>query len=301
MNNIVRIGTRNSNLALWQAKKVQKLLLKINQKSAIIPVKTDGDIDLSSPIHKMGITGVFTKSLDVALLENKIDIAIHSMKDVPTSLTSGLIQSAVLKRDSTLDIILSKNENKKFKENKSIVTGSLRRKAQWLSKFPNHNIYPIRGNIETRIEKFEKSKWDGIIFSKAAIDRLSIKKYKTLTLDWMIPAPAQGAIVIINRSNDKKITKEIKELNDSKTEICTQIERDFLKTLEGGCSAPIGALAEFQGDLINFLGGVFSLNGKNKKLISKSFDKKKYKNAGKEMACKLLKLGADRILNEIKI
>ena len=156
MSKIIRIGTRDSALAMWQAKMVQQQLEALKFKTELVPIKSDGDLDLDQPLYEMGITGIFTKSLDVALLNNKIDIAVHSMKDVPTSLPEGIIESAVLKRHSNKDILVYNNLEFLEKPNETIGTGSLRRRAQWLNKYPYHKTEDLRGNVITRLSKLEK-------------------------------------------------------------------------------------------------------------------------------------------------
>jgi len=300
MNKEVRIGTRDSELAVWQALKVKKMLSKIGINSSLSFIKSDGDINLTKPIYEMGIQGVFTKSLDSALLNDKIDIAVHSMKDVPTSLASGISQGAILKRESEQDVILTKTSFEKLNENSFIGTGSLRRKAQWLNKFKKHKIIPIRGNINTRIKKLSKENLDGIILSEAAIQRLKISDRIIKTLEWMIPAPAQGAIMIVLKSDNHKLKKKISLLNDKNTEICTKIERDFLKTLEGGCSTPIGAFAKIKDNQIIFKAGIFSLCGSKKITISKKNIDIKFKDLGVKVANDLLVSGAKELIDDIK-
>jgi hydroxymethylbilane synthase len=300
MNKKVRIGTRDSKLAIWQASKVKKMLSKIGINSSLSFIKSDGDINLTKPVYEMGIQGVFTKSLDSALLNDKIDIAIHSMKDVPTSLASGISQGAVLKRDSEQDVILTKIPFEKLNENSFIGTGSLRRKSQWLSKFKKHKIVPIRGNINTRIKKLYKENIDGIILSEAAIQRLKISNEIIKTLNWMIPAPAQGAIMIVLKSDNYKLKRKMNLLNDKNTEICTKIERDFLKTLQGGCSTPIGAFAKIVNNQIIFKGGVFSLCGSKKITVTKNNIDIKYKNLGQKVANELLVSGGKELIDEFK-
>ena len=185
----IRIGTRASKLAVWQAKQVQALLQKKNISSSIIKIKSSGDKDLSKPVYELGITGVFTKELDIALLNNEIDIAVHSLKDVPTILPLGVRQGAVLQRGSELDIVIH-NKPLNSKEN-TIATGSLRRKAQWLNKFKTDNIVEIRGNVQTRLRKLNENNWNGTIMAKAGLERLKILPDDYQELDWMIPAPAQ--------------------------------------------------------------------------------------------------------------
>jgi len=271
MHNPLRIGTRDSALAIWQANTLQSLLEKIGIKSVLIPIKSEGDLNLTQPLYTMGTTGIFTKTLDVALLNNQIDIAIHSMKDVPTLLPKGIVQAAVLKRGETEDVMIWKNHNSQSKETKIIATGSLRRKAQWLSEHPKDKVVPLRGNIQTRLEKLHKSDWDGAIFAAAALKRLELIEEHVEPLIDMLPAPAQGALMIVCRSEDNVLKQKINTINHSDSALCTQIERDFLRTLEGGCTAPIGALATVKDGMIYFKGGLYSLIGSQKEEIDVVF------------------------------
>ena len=257
----IRIGTRKSKLAIWQAKSVANELKKIGYNSSIIKINSEGDHDLTQPIYSFGIQGVFTRTLDSALLNNKIDIAVHSLKDVPTSLPKGIIVNSVLKRGNPMDVVLFNDKNK-ILENGTIGTGSLRRKAQWLKKFPLDKTQPIRGNINTRLEKLNSPNLKGIIIAKAAIDRLEINNIDFKNLDWMIPAPSQGAIGVASLESNDLIIKALAKINCEDTFYCTILEREFLRTLEGGCSAPIGALAIINKGVVSFKGGVFSLDGK---------------------------------------
>ena len=243
MSKIIRIGTRDSELALWQAKTVQSQLEHLGHKTQLVPVKSDGDLKLNKPIYELGITGVFTKILDVAMLNHEIDIAVHSLKDVPTLLPKGIVQAAVLKRGNVRDTLVYKN-NEEFLSQKHavIATGSLRRKAQWLNRYPTHSVVGLRGNVNTRLQKLEESDWNGAIFAAAGIGRIGLTPEEAINLEWMIPAPAQGAIMITAREEDEDFRAICNEINHEETEICTTIERQFLNLLEGGCSAPIGAL-----------------------------------------------------------
>src|SRR5690606_12369908 len=212
-----------------------------------------------------GITGVFTKTLDVALINGTIDIAVHSMKDVPTTLANGVIQTAVLERANSSDILVF-NENTDFlnHEKAIVATGSLRRKAQWLNRYPTHEITDLRGNVNTRLQKLKDNNWNGAIFAQAGLERIDVKPENHIVLDWIIPAPAQGAVVVVCRSDNDFSKKATEKLNHKPSEICTFVERDFLKTLEGGCTAPIGALAEIKDNKIHFKGVLLSLDGKQK-------------------------------------
>ena len=297
MDNI-KIGTRASKLAVWQAKQVQTLLQKINISSSIIKIKSRGDKDLSKPVYELGVTGVFTKEIDLALLNNEIDIAVHSLKDVPTKLPLGVIQGAVLQRGSELDVIIPSN-TLKSKEN-TIATGSLRRKAQWLNRFKTDNIVEIRGNVQTRLKKLKENNWNGTIMAKAGLERLEILPEDYQELNWMIPAPAQGAISVQNLTINPSITKMLKQINHVETEICTNIERSFLNKLEGGCTAPIGAYAKIANKSIVFRGVLLSAEGKEKIEINEVEKLENIEGLGERFAKKIISLGGDKILNSLK-
>ena len=299
MKKPIRIGTRESALALWQAHTLQNLLKKKGFETELVPIKSTGDLDLNQPLYEMGTTGIFTKTLDTALLNDRIDLAIHSMKDVPTLLAEGIQQAAVLTRGPVLDVIVKKSKLD-LNNSSTIATGSLRRKAQWLAKYPNHTIVPLRGNIQTRLKKLQEGAWEGAIFAEAALARLEVNEDNVEVLDWMLPAPAQGALMIVCKSNDLELFNILQELNVEGAALCTKIERDFLRTLEGGCTAPIGAIATIEKDRVHFRGGVFSLNGKEKFTCIESQPVSNAVNLGVELAYKLLQNGAQDLLKEFK-
>ena len=166
MNKIIRIGTRDSELALWQAHTVEKKLNDLGYQTEIIAVKSQGDILLDKPLYELGITGIFTKTLDIAMLNKQVDIAVHSMKDVPTALPSGIIQAAVLERANSVDILVHKGNLDFLNSEGTIATGSLRRQAQWLNKYPTHKTVDLRGNINTRLKKLEESDWNGAVLQQ---------------------------------------------------------------------------------------------------------------------------------------
>jgi hydroxymethylbilane synthase len=254
----IRIGTRSSALALWQAEFVQNQLNDLGYATEIVPISSVGDLNLTQPIYQMGLTGVFTKTLDAALLTKQIDIAVHSMKDVPTQLAEGIAPYAVLKRGDHRDVLVL---NPKKEQSLIIGTGSLRRKAQWLRKNPNYQVENLRGNIQRRIQKLEESSWKGAIFAQAGLERMNMAGHQLVNLDYMIPAPAQGALLIVGLKEQLEKFKGVTKLNHSDTSLCTSVERDFLKTLEGGCSSPVGAYAFVDKDTLCFKGGLYSLNG----------------------------------------
>ncbi len=270
MARIIKIGTRDSELALWQARVVQDKLEALGYKTQLVPVKSTGDLELDTPLYELGITGIFTKTLDSAMLSGTVDIAVHSMKDVPTVLPEGIIQTAVLERASTLDVLVTKGAID-YAKPCVIATGSLRRKAQWLHKYPHHTVVDLRGNVNTRLQKLQDNNWDGAIFAKAGLERIGILPENYVELDWMFSAPAQGAMLIVALQDDTYCIEATDKLNNLDSKICTQIERTFLRVLEGGCTAPIGALGTIEGDRLHFEGGLFSLDGKDKILVKENF------------------------------
>jgi hydroxymethylbilane synthase len=297
---VIRIGTRDSELALWQAHTVEKKLNDLGHKTEIIAVKSTGDIILNKPLYELGITGIFTKTLDAAMINGQVDIAVHSMKDVPTALPIGIVQVAVLERANEKDILVYKNNLDFLTGNGIIATGSLRRQAQWLHKYPSHKVVDLRGNVNLRMQKLNESDWNGAVFAAAGLERIGIKPGKFISLDWMIPAPAQGAMVIVAMANDEFCKEAVSELNDLETDICTYIERQFLKTLEGGCTAPIGAIAKFTEDTIEFKGALFSLDGKQKFEVEKVMPIEQWKKLGFELAKEILNNGGAELMKNIK-
>ncbi|MBC7642833.1 MAG: hydroxymethylbilane synthase [Flavobacterium sp.] len=297
---IIKIGTRDSELALWQAKTVEKLLNDLGYKTEIIAVKSQGDLLLDKALYELGITGIFTKTLDIAMINGEIDIAVHSMKDVPTALPIGIMQAAVLKRANEKDILVY-NNNLGFLENDGIIaTGSLRRQAMWLDKYPNHKVVDLRGNVNTRLQKLKNNHWNGAIFAAAGLERINLKPTNFIDLNWMIPAPAQGAMVILAMQNDEFSKNAIAELNDLETDICTYIERQFLRTLEGGCTAPIGAIATFFEDEISFKGILLSIDGKQKIEVDKIVPIQDWKKLGYNLAQEILNNGGIELMKSIK-
>lgn len=301
-NKKIRIGTRDSELALWQAKTVEKKLNELGFNTEIVAVKSQGDIILDKPLYELGITGIFTKTLDIALLKHEIDIAVHSMKDVPTALPENIVQVAVLERGTIHDILVHKGNLDFIDSEATIATGSLRRQAQWLHKYPKHNIVDLRGNVNTRLQKLEDNNWNGAVFAAAGLERLKLKPENHITLDWMIPAPAQGAMVVVAHANDFEVINAVSQLNHIETEICTHIERQFLRTLEGGCTAPIGALATYdeKSDTIKFQGVLLSIDGKQKIGVEQDFDILEWKKLGYTLAKEILENGGNELMAEIK-
>ena len=308
MGKVIRIGTRESQLAVWQATKVQQLLLQNNFSSELVFIKSEGDIDLQTPLYEMGVQGIFTKSLDIALLNNKIDIAVHSMKDVPTQMAQGIVQASVLERASYKDLLVYKGEWSMVKDEwtipgkneLNIATSSIRRKAQWLNKFPSHHIHNLRGNVNTRLRKLEEENWDAAIFAAAGLERINLRPQNSIELDWMLPAPAQGAIMVVCREGDDFCLEACDNFNHIDTAICTKIERDFLRQLLGGCLTPISALAVIEKDTIIFKGNILSVDGTEKVTVEKTVSILDSKDLGKKAAAYLLQNGGQKIADGIR-
>lgn len=299
MNKVIRIGTRDSELALWQAKTVQNALEKLGHESELVPVKSTGDLNLDQPLYEMGITGIFTKTLDIAMLTGKIDIAVHSMKDVPTALPKGIVEAAVLKREDPTDILVHKGLDFLAAEG-TIATGSLRRKSQWLNKYPLHKIVDLRGNVNTRLKKLEENDWNGAIFAAAGLERINLKPVNFINLNWMIPAAAQGAMLVVAKEEDEYCRSTLFALNHKESEICVHIEREFLRTLEGGCTAPIGALARIEDDIVHFKGVLLSLDGKQRVGIERTIPVQEIEFFGRDCAIEVLENGGKQLKTEIE-
>lgn len=308
MGQIIRIGTRESELAVWQATQVKKLLAENGYEAELVYIKSEGDIDLSTPLYEMGVQGVFTRSLDSALLNNKIDIAVHSMKDVPTQLPKGIMQAAVLKRGPVKDLLVWKGEwsmvNGEWtipgKATLQIATSSIRRKAQWLNKFPSSEIHNLRGNVNTRLRKLKDENWDAAIFAAAGLERINLRPENSIELDWMLPAPAQGAIMVVCREEDSYALDACVHFNDADTTFCTKIERDFLRALMGGCSTPISAYAEMKEDEIHFIGNILSLDGTKKAEYETTVPVWEASDLGEFAAEEILNTGGQAIADEIR-
>lgn len=302
MSKTIRIGTRDSELALWQANIVKKLLEEAGHDTVLVPVKSTGDLVLDKPLYELGITGIFTRTLDIAMLNHDIDIAVHSLKDVPTVLPKGIVQAAVLKRGNVNDTLVFK-DNEEFLSAKEalIATGSLRRRAQWLNRYPTHTITDLRGNVNSRLQKLEANEdWNGAIFAAAGIGRIGIRPEEAINLDWMIPAPAQGAIMITALDEDDFVKDACAALNHEETEICTTIEREFLNKLEGGCTAPIGALAYIKDEEINFKGVLLSEDGSKRIDVTRVKKLGEHSDIAQFCADFVIERGGKRLMDNIK-
>ena len=301
MSKTIRIGTRDSELALWQAHTVEKKLNDLGYATEIVAVKSTGDLILDVPLYELGITGIFTKTLDVAMIRGEVDIAVHSMKDVPTALPKGIVQAAVLERADSRDILVHKGNTNFFTDAATIATGSLRRQAQWLNRYPNHNVVDLRGNVNTRLKKLNDNDWEGAVFAAAGLERINLTPDNHIMLDWMIPAPAQGAMVVVAMENDLFCREAVAQLNHGATDVATYIERQFLKTLEGGCTAPIGALATFIDGEVRLEGVLLSIDGSQRLHIEKVLPAgDDFTNFGANCADDILRNGGAELMEQIK-
>lgn len=299
MQKIIRIGTRESQLALWQANKVRKELTELGYESEIVPIKSTGDIILDKPLYELGITGVFTKNLDIAMLNGDIDIAVHSLKDVPTVLPEGIVQGAVLKRANYNDILVLKDTEEFFGQpNGVIATGSLRRKAMWLNRYPTHKVVDLRGNVNTRLQKLQDNDWNGAVFAAAGLERIGKRPKGAINLSWMIPAPAQGAIMVACLEKDQYVKDACEQLNHYETQVCVGIEREFLNLLEGGCTAPIGALAyvDEKTEEINFKGVLLKKDGSKKITVTKTAKMGRHRYLAKDCADYVINRGGKEMM-----
>ena len=300
------IGSRGSELALWQAKFIKKVLERKNKNLSveIKIINTKGDKILDVALSKIGDKGLFTKELENELLKGTIDIAVHSLKDLQTELPKGLKLAAVTKRHPVEDVLIARKKGIKIKdlrEGAIVATGSLRRKSQLLHLRPDIKIEELRGNVPTRIKKFLYSNWDAIILARAGVERLRLNKYISsfISTDEILPAVSQGALGIEIRDNNKFAEEALSKIHDEKTFLEVRAERSLLKTLEGGCQVPIGALGQVKPNGLYLDAVVGSIDGSitfRKKLRGTKSNPEKL---GEKLAKDLLKAGSSEILSSI--
>ncbi|NGP89237.1 hydroxymethylbilane synthase [Fodinibius halophilus] len=299
----IRIGTRDSQLATWQAKQVAKKLQDLGYETELIFVKSEGDIDLTTPLTEMGGKGVFTKALDDAQLNDEIDIAVHSFKDLPTENPLPLKVAAIMKRADARDSLVAPDGTGFLNDpdyEATIATSSNRRRAQWLHRYPNHNIVNIRGNVNTRLEKVEKNDWDGAIFAAAGLERIDLGHHISEYLDWIVSAAAQGAMAVMIREGDSEMEEIISQLDHDETALCTTIERDFLHDMEAGCSAPVGAYAYIENSHVHFKAIALTLDGMESYDYEEVVSVGEAGELGHSAAQALLSEGAIKVIEEMK-
>lgn len=304
--NTIRIGTRGSQLALYQANLTKKLLLEKFPEATveITIIKTKGDKILDVALSKIGDKGLFTKELETALLENEVDIAVHSLKDLPTTLPEGLKLGAVLERGEFRDALVCKNGHKlsELTENDVIATSSLRRQAGLLRQNKNFKIVDIRGNVETRLRKMEDGYCDAMIMAAAGLQRLNLEKYITEIIDpeVIIPATSQGVIAVESRRDDSRIDSFLSKINHPATWKAIEAERGFLRKIEGGCQVPVGCFTKTEGNLISITGFVAAIDGSEYLSDSETGLQENAELTGVKLAEKLIAKGASRILSDIR-
>lgn len=300
------IGSRGSDLALWQSNFIKKEIERKNRSVSveIKLIKTKGDKVIDVALSKIGDKGLFTKELEIELLEGNIDLAVHSLKDLQTEIPGGLKLSAVTKRHEVEDVLIARKKGLTIldlKENAIVATGSLRRRSQLLHLRPDIKVVELRGNVPTRINRLLESDWDAIILARAGVERLKLNKYISsfIDTDLILPAVGQGALGIEIRSDNKFVDEILQSIHDEKTYMAVSAERSFLKALQGGCQVPIGAYAEVKSNGIYLDGLVGSVDGTitfRKKLRG---SKDSPQLLGKKLAADLLEAGAGEVLEEI--
>jgi len=307
MKKILNIGTRASKLALWQANWVKSALIQAypQQNIELVTIKTKGDKILDVPLAKVGGKGLFVKEIEQALLDGRIDIAVHSMKDMPSEIPAGLCIGAIPTREDSADVLISKNglHLSELKHGGVIGTSSLRRGAQIRHMRPDIIIVPLRGNVETRLKKLQTENMDAVVLAAAGVKRLNLEHRITeyLDPDIMLPAVGQGALSIEIRQNDPDIQSIIKTLDDPPTRAIVTGERAFLNYLGGSCQVPIAGHGEINRNTFNLTGLVADLDGSRilKATLSGSTDSTE--TIGIRLAQQLLDQGADKILEKLQL
>ncbi len=340
----LRIGTRDSILATWQARFVQERLKRAGHLSELRFIKTEGDRVLDTPLPLMGGKGVFTKALDDALLAGEIDLAVHSLKDIPTRLPIGLAVGAVSEREDTADVLVTRRAARAYLAGAAvspdeapqaggpaggsaagstgggspanpdevmawlgdpryeavIASSSNRRIGQWLARYPRHRMVDIRGNVQTRLRKLAESDWDGAIFAAAGLVRLGLHEVISTRLGWMLPAPAQGAMAVMIREGDERLREALACVHDRECALCTTIERDVLHALEGGCSAPVGALATVDGGQVRLQVATVYPDGTGFLSFDVAAPRDQAGDLGRFAADEALRRGADALIRDLR-
>ncbi len=300
----IKIGTRGSQLALWQANFIAAELSKKNSalEVELVEIHTKGDKILDAPLAKIGGKGLFTKELELQLWAGKIDIAVHSLKDVPTELDARFKIAAITSRENPFDAFVSNNFQTfdELPKGAIIGTSSLRRATQILTLRPDLQIKNLRGNVDTRLRKLDAGEYDAVILAAAGLERLGYGSRIKQTLTQIIPAAGQGTLAVEIRADDDKTFDAVKFLNDVETCAAIKIERDFLQVVQGGCQIPVGIYAKVDGDKISASAVISSLDGKNFVKDTVCDTLKNLDNLGKIFAKKLLDSGGREILMHIE-
>jgi hydroxymethylbilane synthase len=304
---LVRIGTRASELALRQARLVESALLERGIASELVTFKTTGDKKLDQPLTEIGAKGLFTRELEVALSKNKIDCAVHSLKDLPTEPADGLEIVAQLEREDPRDVLVVNRQTgaenlDDLPAGSRVGTSSLRRRAQLLARRPDLDVVELRGNVPTRLGKVESGRVHAAILAAAGLIRLEVQRRITMFLeppDWL-PAAGQGAIAIQVRSNDARMRDILGPLDHEPTSIATRAERAFLSALEGGCQVPIGALVNDAGGTPTLYGMLADLTGRHIVRGSRALDVRSPESTGEALAAEIRSRGGSSLLVELR-
>lgn len=303
----LRIGTRASRLALWQAEWVQQQLQQLHPglTVSLVPITTKGDKILDVPLAKVGGKGLFVKELEEALYDGSVDLAVHSMKDVPSVLPPGLILPCIPPREDPRDALVTPDGRgfAQLPQGARIGTSALRRQAQLLHQRPDLTIVSLRGNVETRLRKMEEEQLDGIVLAAAGLKRLELAERISayLPTDLSLPAIGQGALGLECRQGDERTLALIAPLHHADTAVAVTAERAFLRRLNGGCQVPLAAHATVMGDRVNMVGLVAEVDGS--RLLKDTLDApvSEAETAGRQLAESLLSQGADSILAALDI
>jgi hydroxymethylbilane synthase len=300
------IGSRGSDLALWQANYVKTSLEKHfpDDHFEIKIIHTTGDQVIDTALSKIGDKGLFTKQIEAELLDESIDIAVHSLKDLQTAQPDGLMIGAVCERETPNDVLVSRAgwTIEELPEAGRVATGSLRRRSQLLHYRSDLRVEEIRGNIPTRLRKFQESDLDGMILAFAGLHRLGLGQYvmQLIPFEIMLPAVGQGAVAVEIRESDGRTRKAVEKLDHGPTRTCITAERAFLRCLEGGCQVPIGAFASLDGESVMLEGMVGSLDGTVVFRERISGRAERAEELGTKLADSLIKLGAREVLDNTR-
>jgi len=306
-DNVLVLGSRTSDLALWQTHFVRNEIEKFNKDVEVVikPITTKGDKIIDIPLSDIGDKGLFTKELELELLNGNIDLAVHSLKDLETVIPEGLKLGAVTKRHNAQDVLIARKPGTTIDtlpSGATVATGSLRRGSQLKNIRPDINVIDLRGNVPTRIQKFLDSDWDAIILARAGVERLKLEKHISSIIDikQMLPAVGQGALGIEIRKGDRFVENIVTSLHDNDTFLAITAERSLLSALEGGCQVPIGAYAEIQTNTLHLSAMVASLDGKTAYRMNLKGRINDPEELGRTLANNLLEAGARKILDGIR-
>jgi hydroxymethylbilane synthase len=298
---LLRLGTRKSKLALWQANFVKEKLEALGCKVELVPITTTGDKILDAPLAKIGGKGLFVKEIENALLAGEIDLAVHSLKDVPITIPEGLTLSAITEREEPYDVLISR-DGKKLEELPSgavVGTSSLRRHVQIKRRRRDLRVEILRGNVDTRLRKLKEGLYDAIVLAYAGVKRMGLSGEISQVLEDFIPAVGQGSLAIETRAEDERVINFVKVLNHEESWLRAVCERAFLRELQGGCQVPIGAYAWIEGDRIKIKGFISDLEGERFLEGYEEGGLQEAEEVGKRLAQRLLREGGEEILREI--